>query len=137
MTGDTDQLARVKEDRLLKRERSYRGIFVGATFLCVAMFVCWFIAIQQAPRPKDYINYAFGAGWFWAAIASYAQATLAHIRTIKRYRQLQVPVTASSKPSDGGGGDDEGGAPVTAPLKPKPPVLEGAVAKEIPEPDHE
>ena len=82
-----DQHFRRKEDRLLKHERSYRGVFIGAAFVSILMWVGWFIKIQEAPRTNEYIDYAFGAGWFWAAIASYAQATLAHIRTIKRYRQ--------------------------------------------------
>ena len=51
-------------------------------------------------------------------------------------RATRVPLAASGRRLDGRG-EDDGGAAVAAPLKPKPPVLASAAAKELPGDDAE
>lgn len=89
MQKSTESRIRAKEDRLLRRYRSYRGGYVGASFLSVlsvAGLFTSFLTKENMPALPDGTTFMFWSIWFWAALATHAGSRLDHITTIRMYR---------------------------------------------------
>ncbi len=90
-----DERIRRKEDKLLARYRSHRGVFVGAIFLCLVSLFSWFVMRSTGSDDTPALETAsFCTAVFWAAIAVYAHSQLNHIATIKRYRAMLQETSA-------------------------------------------
>jgi len=77
-----------REDRLIRRHRSYRGAYIGAVFLLITSIATFLLMLAtEGPNSND-VGYVFMTVWLWIFIASYAHAKLDHIQTIQRYRNI-------------------------------------------------
>ena len=81
-----------QDDRLLRKERSWRRAFVGSIFLAIMTGVALFVTISETSvlKEKDEIMSAIGGHLlFWMLIAGYCDLRLRHIKSIKFYRSTQ------------------------------------------------
>ena len=81
-----------QDDRLLRKERSWRRAFAGSIVLAIITGVGLFMIINDTSvlQEKDEIMLAIGGHLlFWMLIAGYCDLRLRHIKSIKFYRSTR------------------------------------------------
>lgn len=74
------------ETRLVKRERSYRNVRLGAGFLAFMSMVGALIAIRHEPDDTAFFAGISSQCMFWLALVYASHARIQHVETIKRLR---------------------------------------------------
>lgn len=85
MTDDTH--AREKEDRLLRRHRTYSSTLIGSIIVFVMFAIVWCVVLVIDTNHNEPTMRYFLLALFWAVVSCYAKARLDHIATIRRYRE--------------------------------------------------